>query len=165
MVFAMQADADIGTLRPPTFDLKWSVMWHVAAIALLCFLGAATISIYEVTEEAWQANRSIGDAVGRHLELQLVPRQPIGDVQRQLGDATAVATGVMKPGQCVQYVNSADKNVVSHCLGFHNQGQEAPEWFSALYSHTLGGRMSYDRPIVHRGVAIGKIVVNSPRRP
>ena len=139
----MQADADIGrVLRPPTFDLKWSVMWNVVAVGLLCFLGAGTISVYEVAEQAWRTNRSIGDAVGKqHLEAQLLlPQFPTyetrGDngseassanVQKFLGDAVARATCVMKPGQCVQYVSSVGQNFVSHCLGFHNQEKEAPE--------------------------------------
>jgi two-component system, NarL family, sensor histidine kinase UhpB len=162
----MQADVETRVLRrPPAFDLKWSMMWHVVAVALLCFLGGATISVYEAAEEALQANRSVGDSVGKHLEVQagfLLFRQPIPDVERYLGEATLVAAGVMTPGQCVQYVDRAGKNVVSNCLGFTNQGREAPEWFSVLYRHTLGHRMIYERPVInHRGVVLGKVVVSS----
>src|SRR5262249_30261136 len=97
--------------RPPAFDLKWSMMWHVVAVALLCFLGGATICIYEAAEEALQANRSVGAAVGKHLEMrllfrQLIPDVQIPDVQRRLGEATDIAAHVMRPGQCVQYVDT-----------------------------------------------------------
>ena len=58
----------------PVFDLKWSLLRQVAAVALLCFLGGAAISVHQAKEETLKANRAVGDAVGRFLEMPLLFR-------------------------------------------------------------------------------------------
>jgi two-component system, NarL family, sensor histidine kinase UhpB len=163
--------AAVGTTAPrrrPVFDLKWSLLWQVVAVALLCCLGGVAVVLYEVDEEAWQANRSLGDAIARYLELPLHLWGADRDVQfsrfRFLGrfrEADAVFTNVMDPGQCVAYINGDGLTEASSCLGFSNRKWQAPEWFSAFYQRTLGHRMIYERQLMHRGIALGKVVVNT----
>jgi two-component system sensor histidine kinase UhpB len=123
--------AAVGTTAPrrrPVFDLKWSLLWQVVAVALLCCLGGVAVVLYEVDEEAWQANRSLGDAIARYLELPLHLWGADRDVQfsrfRFLGrfrEADAVFTNVMDPGQCVAYINGDGLTEASSCLGFSNR--------------------------------------------
>src|SRR5262249_22986578 len=141
--------------RPrPVFDLKWSLLRQVAAVALLCFLGGAAFSVYQAGEETLRANQAVGEAIGRYLgmpvllhrELPAVLRERI-DIQRRFREMDALEQ-VMSPGQCVR-IHEAGKNAVSSCLGFRSQDGEAPAWFSAFYQWAVGSRLTYERPITH----------------
>ena len=67
---------------------------------------------------------------------------------------------VMSPGQCVQ-LDEAGKDLVSSCLGFRSQEGEAPAWFSTFYQRAVGSRMTYELPVTHRGLVLGRVVVSS----
>ena len=71
----------------PVFDLKWSLMWRVAVVALLCFLAGAAIALYRADQEAIEVNRSVGNTVGKHLELQLLRIDSALDVRERFPDA------------------------------------------------------------------------------
>jgi two-component system, NarL family, sensor histidine kinase UhpB len=151
----------------PVFDLKRSLLRQVAAVALLCFLGGAAISVHQAKEETLKANRAVGDAVGRFLEKPLlfrevrpVPGQRVDLQGRFRGMMDAFLDREMSPGQCVQF-NEAGKDVISSCLGFHSQVGEAPAWFSAFYQRVVGSRMTYERPVTHQGLLFGTVVVSS----
>src|SRR5215470_16653492 len=123
----------------PVFDLKWSLLRQVAAVALLCFLGAAAISIYRAEKETVKANRDVAVAVGRFLEMPKLLMELQPDLQRRIGIqqrfremGDSFLDQVMSPGQCVQ-VDEAGKNVISSCVGFHSPSGDAPAWFSAFY--------------------------------
>jgi two-component system, NarL family, sensor histidine kinase UhpB len=154
-----------GTARKnlwPVSDLKWSLMWKVVLVALLCFVGSSAVVVYRVADEAFQANKSLADAIGRRLEMQMLFREWTTDVRGRFLEADAIITQAMSPGQCLQYIDAAGEPVVSNCLGFFSsQGQEAPDWFTALYRRTLEHRMVYAYPIAHKGVGLGKIVVST----
>ena len=147
--------------RPPVSDLKWSLMWKVVLVALLCFLGGGAVAVYRVADEAFQVNKSLADAIGKRLETQMLYREWTTDVRDRFLEADAIITQAMSPGQCLQYIDAAGETIVSNCLGFSSQGQEAPDWFSAFYRHTLEPRMLYEYPIAHKGIGLGKIVVSS----
>jgi len=150
------------------FDLKWSLLRQVAAVALLCFLGAAAISVYRAEKETLMANRVVAEAVGTHLEgpLLFYWAAPLAfrkrtDLHGRFREMDAVLNQVMSPGQCVQ-LDEPGKGIISSCVGFHSQSGDAPAWFSAFYQWTVGGRMTYERPVVaHRGLVLGKVVVSS----
>jgi hypothetical protein len=55
----------------PVFDLKWSLLKQVAAVALFCFLGGAALSVHQAEEERLKANRAVADTVGRFLDCRL----------------------------------------------------------------------------------------------
>src|SRR6266436_495899 len=98
----------------PVFDLKWSLLRRVAAVALLCFLGGAAISVHQAEEEMSKANQAVGDAVGRYLEMPLFFRifTKRIDLQKRFREMDADLDQWMSPGQCVQ-IDEAGKNVVS----------------------------------------------------
>src|SRR5712691_612437 len=146
----------------PVFDLKWSLLRQVAAVALLCFLGGAAISVYRAEEETLKANRTVADAVGSYLEMPLFFKFFSNriDLQRRFREMDAELDQLMSPGQCVQF-DEAGKNVVSSCLGFRSQEGDAPAWFSAFYQWTVGSRMTYERPVTHRGLIHGTVVVSA----
>ena len=151
--------------RRPVFDLKWSLMWQLAAVTLLCLVGGVIIATYRAQEEVVQANRSVGDAVGRYLELPFMFVRGGGlfrdiDVEERFQESAAVFAETMSPGQCLQYLNGAGK-LLSNCLGFNGRGREAPEWFTSLQRHVLGHRLTYERPIMQGGTMRGKIVVHT----
>jgi signal transduction histidine kinase len=151
----------------PVFDLKWSLLRQVAAVALLCFLGAAAISVYQAAEETLKANRAVGDAVGRYMEMPFAFHRdmrtffgkPI-ELQWRFRQMDAFVDQVMSPGQCVE-LNEAGKDVISSCLGFRSQAGEAPAWFSAVFRWAAGSRMTYERPIGREGLVFGTIVVST----
>ena len=73
--------------RRPAFDLKWSLLRQVAALALLCFLGGAVISVHQAEQEMLKTNRAVGEAVGGFLEMPLLFRglQPVPGQRFDLG--------------------------------------------------------------------------------
>jgi hypothetical protein len=152
-----------GFRHRPVFDLKWSLLRQIAALALLCFLGGAAISVHQAEEQMLKANLAVGDAVGRfletHLRMRPVFRKPV-DLQGRFREMDTFLDQVMNPGQCIQF-NEAGKDVISSCLGFHSQMGEAPAWFSAFFKWVTGSRMTYERPITHRGLVFGTVVVSS----
>ncbi|MEY9397815.1 two-component system sensor histidine kinase UhpB [Bradyrhizobium japonicum] len=153
----------------PVFDLKWSLLKQVAAVALLCFLGGAAISVHQAAEETLKANRTVGDVVGRFLEMRLLSREPEPvfrqrvdlqiDLQRRFLQMDGYLDQLMSPGQCMQ-LNEPGKDATSRCLGFHVQAGGAPAWFSAFYQRAFGSRMTYERPVTRQGL-VGTIVVSS----
>ena len=146
----------------PVFDLKWSLLRQVAALALLCFLGGAAIAVHQAEEQMFKANRAVGDTVGRFLEthLRFRPLRKPADLQGRFRQMDTFLDQVMNPGQCVHF-NEAGKDVISSCLGFYSQVGEAPAWFSAFFQWVAGSRMTYERPITHRGLVLGTVVVSS----
>ena len=150
----------------PVFDLKWSLLKQVAAVALLCFLVGAAVSVHQAEQETLKANRAVGDTVGRFLEMPLLAREPQTimrqgiDLQRRFRQMDAFHDQLMSPGQCMQ-LNEAGKDAISRCLGFHGQAGEAPAWFSAFYQRAAGGRMTYERPVTHQGLVLATVVVSS----
>jgi signal transduction histidine kinase len=134
---------------------------QIAAVALLCFLAGAAISVHQAEKETLKANQAAADAVGRLLENYLVlhPRF-INHLDLQFSRINTFLEQVMSPGQCVQ-LHEAGKDVISSCLGFHSQIGEAPAWFSAFYQWAAGSRMTYERPIAYRNRELGKVVVSS----
>lgn len=159
---------DVRFLRhQPVFDLKWSLLRQVAAVALLCFLGGAAISVYQTEEEMLQANRAVADAVGRFLEMPIAFRRDLRtvfgtrlDLQRRFRQMDPFLDQVMSPGQCLQF-NEAGKDAISRCLGFRSQVGEAPAWFSAVYQPAVGRRMTYERPVTDQGLVLGTVVVSA----
>lgn len=147
--------------RRPVFDLKWSLMWRVAVVALLCFLTSAAVALYRADQEAIAVNRNTGDTVGKHLELQLLRIDTALDLRERFPDADALLTDVMSAGQCVQVANPAGKIIRSNCVGYITGGRQAPPWFAALYKFILAPGISYERPIAHKGASFGKVVVSS----
>src|SRR4051794_39191588 len=105
----------------PVLDLKWSLLKQVAAVALFCFLGAATLSVHRAEEETLKANRAVGDAVGRFLELPL-QTNILGkriNLQGRFRQMDAFLDQLVSPGQCLQF-NEPEKDPISRCLGFHD---------------------------------------------
>ena len=135
------------------FDLKWSLMWQLAAVTLLCLVGGAMIAVYRAHEEVAQANRSVGDAVGTYLELPFLFASPKSftelNVEERFQELADVFAATLSPGQCLRYLNESGKSV-SHCLGFKGGGRVAPEWFSSLHQHMLGHLLTYERPVMRR---------------
>jgi two-component system, NarL family, sensor histidine kinase UhpB len=153
--------------RQRVLDLKWSLLRQVAAVALLCFLGAAAISVYQAEQEALKANRDVGDAIGRFLAMPKLLMGLSPDLQKRIGIqqrfremGDSFLDQVIRPGQCVQ-VDEAGKNIISSCVGFHSQSGDAPAWFSVFYQWVVGSRMTYERLVAHRDRVLGRIVVSS----
>jgi signal transduction histidine kinase len=151
----------------PVFDLKWSLLRQVAAVAVLCFLGGAALSVHQAEEETSKANRAVADAVGRFLELPLqvrLERPPAlrqrVDLQGRFRQMDAFLDQVLSPGQCVQ-LNETGKDAISGCLGFHSEAGEAPAWFSAFYQWAVDSRMTYERPVTQHGLVLGSVIVSS----
>lgn len=149
-----------GFRRRAVFDLKWSLLRQVAAVALLCLLGGTAISVYEAEEKTLKANRALADAVGTHLERTLRFTHGVG-LQVHFREMDDVLRHGMSPGQCVQYLDEAGKFVATNCLGFRSEEREAPAWFSAFYQRAVGRQMTYERPVEYRGLVLGRVVVIS----
>ncbi|MGV7213523.1 HAMP domain-containing sensor histidine kinase [Bradyrhizobium sp. UFLA05-112] len=153
--------------RRPVIDLKWSLLRQVAAVALLCFLGGAAISVYRAAEETLKTNQAVGDALGKYLEVPILAQRErrtlFGtrlDLQKRFRFMDGFLDQAMSPGQCVQF-KEVGKDVISSCLGFQTQVGAAPAWFSAVYQWAVGSRMTYSRPVAQQGPVLGTVVVSS----
>ena len=67
------AKASLATepMASPSLDLKWSLTLRVVAVAALCFLVAAALTLFGTYREVRKANENVADIVARQLEVQL----------------------------------------------------------------------------------------------
>jgi hypothetical protein len=61
------AKASLATepVASPSLDLKWSLMLRVVAVAVLCFLIAAALTLFATYRDVRKANENIADIVVR----------------------------------------------------------------------------------------------------
>ncbi len=149
------------SVRQRTVDLKWSLMARVVVVALVCFVASALIALYAAKEDAAASNRTVAEAVGKHLDLQLLRIRSALDVKARFPDAEAILVHVLNPGQCVSYVDKKGDTTLSNCVGFSASAAKPPEWFESLFSATPSSKLTIERPVHDQGAIIGKVVVSS----
>ena len=71
-----KASLAIEPIASPSLDLKWSLMLRVVAVAALCFLIAASLTLFGTYREVRQANENVADIVDRQLQVQLFRIDP-----------------------------------------------------------------------------------------
>jgi type II secretory pathway pseudopilin PulG len=98
------AKASLATesVASPSLDLKWSLMLRVVAVAVLCFLIAAALTLFATYRDVRKANENIADIVVRQLEVQLFRIESAIGVSAQFPDWDYVTDGVQSAGQCGQ---------------------------------------------------------------
>ena len=145
----------------PSLDLKWSLMLRVVAVALLCFLLAAALTLFGTYREVRKANETIADIVVRQLQVQLFRIESAIGVAAQFPDWDYVTDGVQSAGQCIQYIKADGSIGRSSCIGVNRSDDAPPAWFSALANWLLAARTEIVRPVAYHGKSYGTLVVTT----
>ena len=148
-------------VKSQNLDLKWSLTLRVVAVALVCFLIAAALALYDTYRELRQANENLADLVGRHLQVQLFRIDTHTDAPARFPDWDAVVDHVQDAGQCIQYVKPDGSVGRSSCAGVHHSDGRLPAWLSSLGTWMLGTHADTVRPLSYNGRTYGTLVVTT----
>jgi len=149
------------SVASPTLDLKWSLTLRVVAVALICFLVAASFALFGSYRDVRRVNDNVADIVARQLQVQLFLIDTKIDVSARFPDWDAVGALVQSAGQCIQYVAPDGSIGRSSCVGFNRDSGIPPAWFSAFGAWLLAGRVDAARPISYRGKSSGTLLVTT----
>ena len=149
------------SVASPTLDLKWSLTLRVTAVALICFLVAASLALFGSYRDVRRVNENVADIVARQLQVQLFLIDTKIDVSARFPDWDAVGALVQSAGQCIQYVKPDSSIGRSSCVGFNRDSSIPPAWFSALGRWLLAGRVDATRPISYHGKSSGALRVTT----
>ena len=147
------------SVASPNLDLKWSLTLRVMAVALVCFLVAASLALLGSYRDVRQVNENVADIVVRQLQVQLFLIDTKIDVSARFPDWDAVGALVQSAGQCIQYLRPDGSIGRSSCVGFNRDSAIPPAWFSALGRWLLAGRVDAARPISYHGKSSGTLLV------
>ena len=148
-------------MASPSLDLKWSLMLRVVAVAALCFLIAAALTLFGTYREVRKANENVADIVERQLEVQLFRIESAIGVSAQFPDWDYVTDGVQSAGQCIQYIKADGSIGRSTCIGLNGGSDAPPNWFSTLGRWLLAARIEILRPVAYHGKSYGTLVVTT----
>jgi two-component system sensor histidine kinase UhpB len=149
------------SVASPNLDLKWSLTLRVMAVALVCFLVAASLALLGSYRDVRRVNENVADVVVRQLQVQLFLIDTKIDVSARFPDWDAVGALVQSAGQCIQYLRPDGSIGRSSCVGFNRDGAIPPAWFSALGRWLLAGRVDAARPISYHGKSSGTLLVTT----
>lgn len=150
--------------RPVTsrnLDLKWSLTLRVVAVALACFVVAATLALYGTYRELRQASENVADIVGRQLQAQLFRIESHLDTPARFPDWDPVLERVQGAGQCIQYLKSDGSIGRSNCMGINRGTGQPPAWFSSLGTWMLATHAEISRPVSYNGKTYGTLLVTT----
>ena len=142
-------------------DLKWALTLRVVAVAVACFVVAATLTLYGTYRELRRANDNVADIVVRQLQMQLFRIDLNLDVLARFPDWDPVAAHVLDTGQCVQFIKPDGNFGRSSCVGVNLRNSQLPSWVSSLGTSMLGTHADIARPISYRGKAHGTLLVTT----
>ena len=134
---------------------------RVVAVAALCFLIAAALTLFGTYREVRKANENVADIVERQLEVQLFRIESAIGVSAQFPDWDYVTDGVQSAGQCIQYIKADGRIGRSTCIGLNGGSDAPPSWFSALGRWLLAARIEILRPVAYHGKSYGMLVVTT----
>ncbi|WP_083567627.1 histidine kinase [Hyphomicrobium sp. CS1GBMeth3] len=143
--------------RTDGLDLKWVLVRRILLVALLCMTGGALLVLRDVGREAASQNEEAAAAVVKQLGLQLIRIDAALDRADRFPDWEVIATYVLHPGQCLQYVAKASGKSYSNCLGMDTHGQVSPNWFVNAYT-IFPGQSVVERPLQHKGEVQGIVI-------
>jgi two-component system, NarL family, sensor histidine kinase UhpB len=149
------------SVASPTLDLKWSLTLRVVAVALVCFLVAASLALLASYRDVRQVNENVADIVARQLQAQLFLIETKIDVSARFPDWDAVGALVQSAGQCIQFLRPDGSIGRSSCVGFNRDGAIPPAWFSSLGRWLLAGHIDAVRSISHHGKSPGTLLVTT----
>jgi signal transduction histidine kinase len=150
------------TPRRPV-DLKTSLILRIALVAVTCFVVVTAAVLFDSEREARASAATTADLVAKHLSFQLLRINAGFDASKRFPDWDALLPVNPAHGQCVRLENEKGAVVRSDCVGSPAHQEEAPSWFSALWS-----RVSHQAPakstVSYKGKNYGTIVVSSDAR-
>ena len=131
-------------------DLKWLLVRRVTLVALGCLFVGSAFAIWQTNREAKRQNIELADSVGRQLELQLALRTPFPEWD-------LVTSYALRPGQCVQLLDTALAVKRSSCAGVNTAAIGTPHWFFKAYSSLIDSTATVERDVSYRGVSEGRV--------
>jgi len=143
----------------PKLDLKSSLTLRVAAVALFCFLVAATLALFGTYRDVRQLNENVADILVRQLQIQLARIDTNKDVAARFPDFDPVTEVLQSAGQCMEYLKTDGSIARSSCIGFNRSIGEPPDWFAALFNWIPAAQADVVRPISYHGRSYGTVVV------
>lgn len=147
------------TRRPR--DLKASLIWRIAAVAVGCFAVVAAVSLFGIDQEVRQRAAATADTIAKHLSLQRWRIDSGFDLSTRYPDLDALLVNYPASGQCILVENDADKIIRSTCIGTPADAIRAPQWFSAAYGLLFSPEQEAVRPVMYKDASFGKVVVSS----
>ena len=145
----------------PDIDLKWSLTLRVVAVALFCFLVAATLALFGTYRDVGQVNENVADIVTKQLQVQLFRIDSNIDLLAHFPDWDPVTERIQSAGQCIRYIKSDGSIGRSSCVGFDRDNGTPPAWFFSLSTWILAGHADVARPIFYHGKSFGTLVVTT----
>lgn len=146
--------------RQRELDLKWSLVWRIVLVAVLCAVGTIAVVMNDVAAEARQRNAGIADAVHRQLELQLLRIDRGTDLPARFPDWDTIVQHALQPGQCIRLEQTQPPRTFSSCRGADTRGESTPAWLAEAYGSLVLKSSDVVRTLVHRGSERGRIVAS-----
>jgi signal transduction histidine kinase len=146
--------------RARSIDLKTSLIGRIAVVAVACFALVATAVLFNMDREARRNAQATTDLVAKHLNLQLLRINAGFDASRRFPDWDALLPNYPTRGQCVRLENAHGAIVRSDCVGSLARQDDAPAWFSAIWS-LLSSEQVAASPVAYKGDRYGTIIVTS----
>lgn len=154
----------------PSLDLKWSLTLRVAAVALLCFLVAATVALVQTYRDVRRANAHVADEIGEALEVQLLQIDTGMEVETGMGLRarfpywTPVTGYLENAGQCARFLAPGGGVARSSCIGMRGGADSSPAWFAALCKWFPAALVGVARPVADAsGHRSGVVMVTTER--
>ncbi|GJE79491.1 HAMP domain-containing sensor histidine kinase [Methylorubrum thiocyanatum] len=158
------AEVGGGTASPARgrreLNLKWALVRRILTVGLLCVVGATAVVMNNVAAGARLRNEEVAATVEKQLRLQLFRIDTALDRAERFPDWQAVTSHPLSSGQCVSLIQADPPRTNSNCVGVDERGT-APSWFVHAYRLLFLSQSNIERPLLHRGVDRGRIVVTT----
>jgi two-component system, NarL family, sensor histidine kinase UhpB len=146
------------SLRP--IDLKTSLVIRIAVVAISCLVMVTAAVLWDSDREARSRAKTTADLVARHLNWQLMRINAGFDASNRFPDWSALLSNNPVRGQCVRLESEKGALVRSDCVGSLAATEQAPPWFSAVWSH-LSSQPPQRASISYKGKDYGTVIVSS----
>lgn len=147
------------TRRRPR-DLKTSLIWRIAAVAVACFAVVAAVSLIGLDRDARRHTTATADIVAKHLNFQVLRIDAGFDLSSRYPDWDALLANYPASGQCIRLEDEKGQIVRNNCVGTPAATPSAPQWFKAAYSLLFSPEHDVQRQITYKGKPYGKVIVS-----
>lgn len=141
-------------------DLKTSLVVRIALVAISCFVLVTMATLWDSDRETRAKSAHVADLVAKQLSLQVWRINAGFDLSNRYPDWDALLDNNSNLGQCVRLWNQQGAIVRSDCVGSLAAQDEAPRWFSALWSYVSPAPAARST-VSYKGRDYGTVLVSS----
>lgn len=142
-------------------DLKRSLIWRIAAVAVACFALVAALTLLGLDRDARQRAEATAEVVAKHLDFQLLRINAGLDLSNRYPDWDPLLVNYPASGQCVRLENDKGDIVRSTCTGTPADAVSAPDWFAATYTRLFDPAREAPHDVEYKGTRYGTVYVSS----